>query len=116
MHKQDVQFIHQDDQPVAVVMSYEKYQQLLNLAGKTMSANEPGIPHAVVGLVVLEGLTPIRAWRKHLRLTQAEAARRLNMSQAAFAQIEKAGKNHAETLRKIAAAFGISPAQLEWME
>ena len=116
MQTQEVQFIHQDDHPhpVAVVMSYKKYQQLLSYAGELDEDDDPGVPHAVVKMVVLEDIPPIRAWRKYLKMTQAEAARRLDMTQAAFAQIEKAQKNHAETLRKVAAAFGISPVQLEW--
>ena len=118
MQTQDVQFIHHGggDHPVAVVLSYEKYQQFLSLIGNTQEDDDPGIPHEVVEMVVLKKMPLTRAWRKYLKLTQAEAAKRVGMSQAAFAQIEKAQKNHAETIRKVAAAFGISPAQLDWGE
>jgi predicted transcriptional regulator len=41
------------------------------------------IPHEVVGLTVKKGYTLVRAWREYLRLTQAEVAERMGISQAA---------------------------------
>jgi transcriptional regulator with XRE-family HTH domain len=35
---------------------------------------------------IVDGATPIRAWREHLNLTQEEVAKRMGISQPAFAQ------------------------------
>ena len=70
------------------------------------------IPHAVVSHVV-DGATPIRAWREHLNLTQEEVAKRLGISQPAFAQQESVAKPRRATRARIAGAFGIHADQLE---
>jgi len=70
------------------------------------------IPNAVVGKVVYKDMTPIRAWREHLGLTQAEVARRLSISQSAYAQQEAKEPVRKSTREKIAQALGIVPEQL----
>jgi len=101
----DYQIINDaDGNPAFVVIPYAQY-----VAQKL----EPDlIPHQVVSRIV-DGATPIRAWREHLSLTQDEVARRLGISQPAFAQQESVAKPRRATREKIAAAFGIHPDQLE---
>ena len=70
------------------------------------------IPNAVVNKVIHKDMTPIRAWREHLGLTQTEVARRLGVSQSAFAQQEAKESVRKSTREKIAKALGISPEQL----
>jgi len=71
------------------------------------------IPHEVVGLHVVQGLSLIRAWREHLGLTQEEVARRMGISRPALAQMERSdAKPRFSTLKKIAAALGIDAEQL----
>jgi transcriptional regulator with XRE-family HTH domain len=70
------------------------------------------IPHEVVSRIVV-GALPIRAWREHLNLTQDEVAKRMGISQPAFAQQETVSKPREATREKIAAAFGITANQLE---
>ncbi|CAH0211033.1 hypothetical protein SRABI06_02154 [Pseudomonas brassicacearum] len=70
------------------------------------------IPHEVVSRIV-DGTTTVRAWREHLNLTQDEVARRLGISQPAFAQQESVAKPRRATREKIAAGFGIQADQLE---
>ncbi|RZI29465.1 helix-turn-helix domain-containing protein [Pseudomonas orientalis] len=100
-----VQIIHNiEGKPAFVVIPYEHY-----LARQ----NDPDlIPHAVVSRLV-EGATPIRAWREHLNLTQDEVAKRLGISQSAFAQQEAVTKPRRTTREKIAKALGINACQLE---
>jgi transcriptional regulator with XRE-family HTH domain len=62
---------------------------------------------------MVDGATPIRAWREYLNLTQEEVAKRMGISQPAFAQQETVSKPRKATREKIAAAFGISSEQLE---
>lgn len=70
------------------------------------------IPNAVVDKVINKDMTPIRAWREHLGLTQAEVARRLGISQSAYAQQEAKEPVRKYTREKIAQALGIVPEQL----
>lgn len=93
-----------DGKPAFVVIPYEDY--LSQHGGNDL------IPHEVVSLIV-DGATPIRAWREHLHLTQDEVARRLGISQPAYAQQETVAKPRKATREKIAMAFGIRADQLE---
>lgn len=69
------------------------------------------IPHAVVSAQV-DGASAIKAWREHLRLTQAEVAARMGITQAAFAQMEVARRPRKATLQKVAEALGLQVEQL----
>jgi transcriptional regulator with XRE-family HTH domain len=74
----------------------------------------PGtVPNAVVSAAV-DGASPTRAWREYLRLTQAEVAARMGVSQAAFAQMEAAKRPRKATLGKIAAGLGVDLEQLDF--
>lgn len=70
------------------------------------------IPNAVVDKVINKDMTPIRAWREHLGLTQTEVARRLCISQSAYAQQEAKEPVRKATREKIAQALGIAAEQL----
>ena len=70
------------------------------------------IPHEVVSRIV-DGATPIRAWREHLNITQDDVAKRMGISHPAFVQQESATKPRKAAREKIAAAFGINADQLE---
>lgn len=101
----DVQIIHgPDGKPAFVVIPYQQY---LDQHGAIEL-----IPHSVVSRIV-DGATPIRAWREHLNLTQEEVATRMGISQPAFAQQEAVNKPRRATREKIAQAFGIRADQLE---
>ncbi|MBI3370327.1 MAG: helix-turn-helix transcriptional regulator [Betaproteobacteria bacterium] len=67
--------------PAFAVIPYREYLTLSRLRA-------PPIPNAVVGKVINKDMTPVRAWREHLGLTQSEVARRLGISQSAYAQQE----------------------------
>lgn len=100
----DVQIINgPDGKPAFVVIPYAQY--------KAQGLDEL-IPHEVVSRIV-DGATPIRAWREYLNLTQEEVAKRLGISQPAFAQQEAVNKPRRATREKIALAFGIRADQLE---
>lgn len=96
--------------PAFAVVPFAQYQALL--AGK--STAEPAIPGKVVDLHFDQGMSPTRAWREYLRLTQAEVAGRMGVSQAAFAQMEAAKRPRRATLQKVAAAMGLTLEQLVW--
>ena len=91
--------------PAFAVIPYAEYLSLSKL-------HAPTVPNAVVNNVINKDMTPIRAWREHLGLTQTEIARRLGISQSAYAQQEAKETVRKSTLEKIANALGIAPEQL----
>lgn len=94
-----------DGQPAFVVVPYAEFIRMKG--GFT-----PGsIPHAVVSAQV-DGDSAIKAWREYFRLTQAELAQRMGISQAAYAQIETAKRPRKVTLQKVADALGLDLEQL----
>jgi DNA-binding XRE family transcriptional regulator len=72
------------------------------------------IPHDVVRRTLADDVPPARAWREHLGLTQAEVAARLGISQSAYAQQEGSARLRKSSREKIAAALGITAAQLDF--
>lgn len=70
------------------------------------------IPNEVVGMIIEQEMTPMRAWREHLGLTQTEIAKRLGITQAAYAQLEASQRPRKSTLQRVSAALGITPEQL----
>ncbi|CAB3773009.1 helix-turn-helix domain-containing protein [Paraburkholderia humisilvae] len=103
----NIQLINGDDgAPAFVVIPYMQY-----LAERS---GEGGlIPHDVVSRTV-DGATPLRAWREHLGLTQAEVAQRLGISQSAYAQQESSERLRKSSRDKIAAALEITTDQLDF--
>jgi len=71
------------------------------------------VPHEVMRLHVVDGLTLRRAWRESLGLTQAEVAERMGITQPALSQLESpAARPRRATLRRLAAALGVGAEQL----
>lgn len=93
-----------DGKPAFVVIPYDEYQK---------SRSEGAIPHEVVSATV-DGATPVRAWREHLRLTQAEVAERLGIAQSSYAKQEASDSLRRSSIEKIAAALGITFEQLDF--
>lgn len=93
-----------DGKPAFVVVPYAEFVRLYGFTPGT-------IPHAVVSAQV-DGASAIKAWREYLRLTQAEVAARLGITQAAFAQMENARRPRKATLQKVAVALGLELQQL----
>jgi DNA-binding XRE family transcriptional regulator len=91
--------------PAYAVIPYADYLSL-------SKRHAPTIPNAVVNKVINKDRTPIRVWREHLGLTQSEVARRLGISQSAYAQQEAREPLRRSSREKIAKALGIVPEQL----
>ena len=103
----DIQIIHgPDGKPAFVVIPYGQYMT-------SHTRTQDLIPHAVISRTV-DGATPVRAWREHLGITQATLAGRLDISQSAYAQQENSTRLRKATREKIAAALGITAAQLDF--
>ena len=97
-----------DGKPAFVVVPYNEFRRMAG--GFT-----PGtIPNTVVNAMFDGPMSSTRAWREYLRLTQAEVAARMGVTQAAFAQMEAAKRPRKATLQKVADALGLELAQLEF--
>ncbi|MBM9536305.1 helix-turn-helix domain-containing protein [Desulfobulbus alkaliphilus] len=103
----DVQIIKDSSgKPTFAVVPYERWV-------KQTSITAGMIPNEVVGAVIMEGKTPVRAWREHLGFTQDELAAKAGMTQAALSQIESGEhKTRKATLEKLALAMGITESML----
>ncbi len=72
------------------------------------------IPNEVVNAAFDNEWSPCKAWREHLRLTQSEVAKRMGISQSAYAQMELSTRPRKTTLIKISKAMGLTYEQLAW--
>ncbi len=61
---------------------------------------------------VLDGVSPMRAWREHKRLTQEEMARRMDIPRSLYAMMEKSDNPDIVALQRATAALGVELAQL----
>jgi len=105
------QIIRLGDKPTFAVIPWDDYQKLV----KNYIPDESDVwfPQEVVEASVVRGDSLLKAWREHLGLTQAEVAKRAEMSQPAYAKLERPDANpRTATLRKLAKALGITLEQL----
>lgn len=96
-----------DGRPAFVVVPYDQFVKNFEQANDL-------VPHAVVGMVFDDGMSPAKAWRTHLELTQAEVAKRMGVTQSAYAQLESSPKLRKSSREKIAHALDINPGQLDF--
>jgi len=100
------QTILQDGKPAFAVVPYDDFVKLIH--------PEPTIPHEVVGMVVKNGYSLLRAWREYLGKSQEEVAAVLGVKQSAVSQQEASGRKPRKvTLKKWAAVLGVDVEQLQ---
>jgi len=103
------QVIQKDGKPLFVLVPYDEY-----VRSTARNTSKTYLPHAVVEKAAVEGKSMVRAWREYKKMSQADIAGRLGITQAAYSQLEKSqNRMRGSTIRKIAAALGITEAQLE---
>lgn len=105
---QNIQIINDaQGHPAFVVIPYADYVA-------KRSEDRDLVPNEVARRLMVDGLSPARAWREHLNLTQKEVAERMGVSQPSYAELENSkGKMRKATREKIANALGITPDQLD---
>ena len=101
-------FVGTDGKPAFVVGPYDQFRRM------NVSFAQAKVPNDVVNLAFDRGVSPMAAWREHFGLTQAEVAARIGITQAAYAQMERARRPRRTTLEKVAAAMGLEVEQLRW--
>jgi DNA-binding XRE family transcriptional regulator len=107
VHTDKVQIIRQGGKPAFAVIPYDDF---LELTGT--HEDDSTIPHVVVGLMVENRWNLLKAWRKHLGLSQKELAIRAGISQPALSQMEKSDNLRSATIEKLASAMSIEVEQL----
>lgn len=110
----DTQIIHQNGRPAFAVIPFDEYELIRPQLERERTLRH-GVPHAVAKRIMLEDIHPIRAWREHLGLEQAEVAERAGMQRSMLSRIEagNGGNTRKTTLERIATAMGITAAQLD---
>ena len=97
-----------DGKPAFVVVPFEEFEKMKSVQ------NASTVPNKVVNLSFDKDLSPMAAWREHLGLTQVQVASRMNITQAAYAQMERVKKPRKVTLLKVADALDLTVDQLRW--
>lgn len=114
-----IQTLYQGGLPAFVVLPFSDFAREHPTEAEVIKAAKPwvpeggGVPHTVVGKVIKEGQTYLRAWREYLGFTQAEIAEKAGITQAALSQMESGeSKLRKATRVKLAAVMGLNEEQL----
>ncbi len=100
--------IEQKGKPAFAVIPWSDY---LILTGQK---EKPTTPHEVVSLMIEEDISPMKAWRKYLNMTQQQVAKKMGVSQANINKVEnKKNKPKKSTRVNYANALGIAPSLLD---
>ncbi len=99
----NIQIIEQNGTPAFAVIPYSDFLKFFH------DDSDISIPHDVVEIIAKEGCNLLRAWRKHLKLTQKEVAQRAGITQSALSQMELSDSvKRSSTLEKLAIAMGLA--------
>jgi DNA-binding XRE family transcriptional regulator len=110
-HAEHVQILRDaKGHPAFAVIPFAEYQALKFRKPKS----EALIPNHVVNLALDKNISATRAWREYLELTQAQVAKRMGITQSAYAQLEAKKILRKSTREKVAAALGIETEQLDF--
>ncbi|MCQ8119446.1 helix-turn-helix domain-containing protein [Methylomonas rosea] len=70
------------------------------------------IPNEVVGAVIKQDITPIKAWREYLHISTTKLATLLGVSETEYTELENQEKPNKTMLEKIASVLSIKLDQL----
>lgn len=118
----NLQIIEKNGLPEWAVIPYRdylRYQEALEDAEDikdietNLKALHDGTENTIPGEVtfaILDGVSPIRAWRKYQNLTMKDLAQKVGLSPAYLSQIETGKRNPTiDTLKSIAKELNIEP-------
>lgn len=119
----NVQYINdKNGETQFVILPIEEYRRLTGddnddeweeVPYEASEFDDVSLPFAIADIMTGRDVSAIAAWRIHRGLTQAQAAEKAGISQAALSQIEKKGaRPQAKTREQFAAIYGCLPEQL----
>jgi DNA-binding XRE family transcriptional regulator len=119
------QIIEKDGKPEWAVIPFSEYQRLYEALEDAedvrdienhLSAIREGTEITVPGEItfaILDGISPIRAWREHKQIKMNELAKKVGISSAYLSQIENGKRNPTiDTLKAIATELDIEVEML----
>ncbi|MCK5784003.1 MAG: helix-turn-helix transcriptional regulator [Desulfobacterales bacterium] len=119
------QIIEKDGKPEWAIIPYSEYQKLyealedaedLKDIEKHLDAIQQGTETLIPGEItfaVLDGISPIRAWREHKQIKMNKLAKKVGISSAYLSQIENGKRNPTiDTLKAIATGLDIEVEML----
>ena len=103
MNKKNVQIIEKDGRPEYAVLPFEDYRRMIDLLDdnsdcaaidRALHEDEAGdtIPGEIVN-AILDGVIPLRAWRRHREFTLEMLADQIGVSKEYLSQIENGQKS-----------------------
>ena len=115
-----VQIIEKNGKPEWAVIPYKEYQKLheaqenaedIKEIETNIKAVQEGKEFVIPGEItfaILDGISPIRAWRKYQQIKMNELAKKVGISSAYLSQIENGKRNPTiDTLKAIAKELNI---------
>lgn len=128
MNDRSVQIIEKDGRPEYAVVPIDEYRRMV--ASLEESADRAAIERAVrenaagetvpgeVVHAILDGAPPLRAWRRHRRLTLDGLAAKVGVTKGYLSQIENGRKSGTlDLVRRLAGALGVTLDDLAgWRE
>jgi len=94
--------------PTHVIVDHAQFMELLEQAKISET-----VPHEVVSAMV-DGISPVKAWREHKKLTQKEVADAMGITQPSYRAMEQSdAKLRKGSIEKLAAALGTTFEQLD---
>ena len=123
MDEENVQIIQKDGSPEYAVIPIEDYRRMvaslediadIEAIDQALREDKSGesVPGKVVGAII-DGVTPIRAWRIHRRFTLVSLAERAGISSSYLSRIENGKKpGTPDIYRRLAAVLGVEPDDL----
>lgn len=119
----NVQYISDENGEIQfAILPIEEYRSLVDddndeewedVPYEASEFDDVSLPFAIADIITSKNVSAIAAWRIYRGLTQAQAAEKAGISQAALSQIEKAGtRPQAKTREQFAAIYDCRPEQL----
>jgi DNA-binding XRE family transcriptional regulator len=104
----DIQYIEKNGKREFVILKYDEFREMMK------DSDEFTVPHEVVSIMVDEDISPLKAWRKYLGVTQRALAKKMKITAPALCQMEKSETIAEKTRMAAAKALNIKPEQLDW--
>lgn len=94
--------------PIYVLVPYDKY-----ISNSKNTPNNDDFPIEIVDMIIRNNYSCLKSWRMYLGLTQNELAKKANITQSAYSQLESKNKLTSTQRRKFSQVLNINENLLE---